>query len=130
MQEICYWVADDGTKFDEEKDCFNYEFKQKIKDIISKDLKLFNENNEEITDCNFDSVYDAFAVQVLTVKGAKFLVKWSEDCEVEAPFDSYDIDNKDEDLLGTWAYDVLERGGWTHLDKFKRKVDELYFALQ
>lgn len=127
---MCYYIADDGTKFEEEKDCFNYEFQQEIKDIIGKDLKLFDKNYKEIKNYTFDSVNDAYAVQVRTIKGAKFFVKWSDDYGVEAPFDLSDIENKDEDLLGVWAFDVLYQGGWIHLDKFKREVDELYFALQ
>lgn len=130
MKEICYYVADDGTKFDEERDCFNYEFKQKTKDIIGKDLKLFDQNYKEITNHTFDSVNDAYAIQVRTIRGAKFFVEWSEDYGVEAPFSLWDIENQNEDLLGVWAFDVLSLGGWTHLDAFKRKVDELYFALQ
>ena len=130
MKKVSYYEADDGTKFEDERECFDYEFKQKIKDIMGKDLKLFNENREEITDCSFESVYDAFAIQVLTIKGAKFLVEWANEYGVESPFDSWDIENKDEDLLGTWVYDAFDRGGWTHLDKFKREVDELYFSLQ
>ena len=130
MKEVCYYLADDGTKFDEEKECLNYEFQQKNKNIIGKDLKLFDDSHKEIANCTFDSIYDAFAVQVRTVESAKFFVEWSEIYGTESPFDLWDIKNKDEDLLGTWVYDALDQEGWMHLDKFKRKVDELYFALQ
>ena len=130
MKEVCYYLADDGTRFETERDCFNYEFEQKMKDKIGKDLKMFDEDYKEITNYTFDSIYDAFAIQVLTIDGAKFLVEWGEEYGIEVPFDSWTINNKDEDLLGAWAYDVLDYGGWTHLDKLKRKVDELYFALQ
>ena len=129
MKTVLYYVADDGTRFDDENECFNYEFEQKLKNVV-EDLKLFDENYKEITNYTFDSIYDAFAVQVLTIEGAKFLVQWAEEQGTEAPFDSWDIENKDEDLLGIWAYEVLGQGGWTHLDKLKRRVDELYFALQ
>lgn len=130
MKEICYYLADDGTKFDTEKECLDYEFEQKMKNIVGKDLRLFDSNRKEITNYTFDSIYDAFAVQVLTIEGAKFLEMWSDEYGAEKPFDSWDIETQDEDLLGTWAYDVFDLGGWTHLDKFKREVDELYFALQ
>ena len=130
MKTVCYYVADDGTKFEEESECFNYEFKQKVKDKIGKDFRLFNEDYEEITDCTLDSIYDAPAIQVFTIEGANFIVEWSKEYGVEPPFDSWDIKNKDEDLLGTWVYDVFGLGDWTHLDLLKRKVDELYFTLQ
>ena len=130
MKEIHYYVADDGTKFNEEKECFNYEFNQKIKGIVNTDLKMFDENYEKITNYTYDSISEAYAIQVLTIKGAEFLVNWADEWGIETPFDSWDIKNKDEDLLGTWVYDALDYGGWTHLDKLKRKVDELYFSLQ
>ena len=130
MKEVSYWLADDGTRFEEERECFEYEFKQKAQTLVGKELKLFNDKREEITDYDFNSIYDAFAVQVLTIEGARFLVDWAYDYGVESPFSHWDIGNQDEDLLGAWVYDAFDRGGWTHLDKFKREIDELYFALQ
>ena len=130
MKEIRYYVADDGTKFDKERECFNYEFTQKIKNMVGKDFKLFDGNYKEIIDCAYDCIYDAFAIQVLTIEGAKFLVEWADDYGTTMPFDNLDIDNEDEELLGTWVYDILGREDWTHLDKFKREVDKLYFTFQ
>lgn len=130
MKTVCYYVADDGTKFDEERDCFNYEFEQKMKGIVGKDLRLFDEKHKEITKYTYDSVYDAFAIQVLTVEGAKFFAMWADDYGTTTPFDAQDVDTQDEDLLGIWVYEAIGLVGWTHLDKFKREVDELYFALQ
>lgn len=128
--KICYYLADDGTKFDTENECLDYEFKRKMKDMVGKDLRLFDSNHKEVTNYTFGSICDAYAIQVLTIKGAKFIVEWSDEYGTEAPFGFLDIETQDEDLLGTWAYDAFDRCGWTHLDKFKRKVDELYFALQ
>lgn len=130
MKEVHYYVAEDGKKFNEEKECIDYEFKQKIKDIVGNGFKLFDEKREEITDYTYDSIYEVFAIQVLTIEGAKFLVQWADDYGTESPFNLQDIENQDEDLLGVWAYDVFHKWGWVHLDKFKREVDELYFALQ
>ena len=130
MKTVCYYVADDGTKFEEESECFNYEFKQKVKDVIGKDFRLFNDELEEIIDCTFESIHNACAIQVLTIEGANFLVEWAEENIDDIPFDAQDVESMDEDLLGTWAYKVLGRKGWIHLDKFKREVDELYFSLQ
>ena len=130
MREVIYYEADDGTRFEEERDCFNYEFKQKIENIVGNGLKMFDANRKEIAEYTYDSIYDAFAIQVLTIEGAKFVVAWADDYKTEAPFDEYDIEDKDEDLLGVWVYDAFGRGGWTHLDKLRRDVDELYFALQ
>ena len=130
MKTVCYYIADDGARFTEEKDCFNYEFEQKIKNIVGKDLKMFGENYKPITKYTFNSIYDAFAVQVLTIEGAKFIVQWADEYGTESPFNSWDIENKDKDLLGVWVYEVFGQDGWVHLDKFKRKIDELYFALQ
>ena len=130
MKTICYYEADDGTKFEKESECFNYEFQLKIKGKIGKDLRLFDSNHKEITKWTFDSVYDAFVIQVLTIEGANFLVKWADEYDVGAPFDAQDVETMDEDLLGTWVYEALGHRQWFHLDKFKREVDELYFALQ
>ena len=30
MQEVRYWLANDGTKFDDEYDCIRYERKKKL----------------------------------------------------------------------------------------------------
>ena len=126
MKEVCYWVADDGTKFEEEKECFNYEWRQKYQKIQNNGLKIFDRSHAEIVDWNFDVVYDVFAVLVSTLEGAKFFVEWSKDYGVEAPFSNYDIEMEDEDLLGIWVYDALDYGGWTHLDKIYKEVNELY----
>ena len=128
MREVCYWEADDGTEFENERDCFNYEFNQKIKDMIGKDLRIFDDKYKEITNCTYESVYNAFGFQVLTIEGAKFLVKWSDGYEM--PFKSWDIKDKGEGLLGIWVYEALGYGGWLHLDEFKREVDGLYALLQ
>ena len=127
MKEVSYWVADDGTKFDEEKDCFNYEWKQKFQKIQNNGLKIFDRSHTEITNWDFDAIYDVFGVLVLTLDAAKFFVKWSDDYGAEAPFSNYDIETQDEDLLGVWVYDALDNGGgWVHLDKLYIQVKDLY----
>ena len=49
MIEICYWVADDGTKFEEEKECFNYEWRQKYQKIKNNGLKILIEVIQKLT---------------------------------------------------------------------------------
>ena len=132
MKEVCYYLADDGTRFETEKECLEYEFKQEIGNVVGEDkeLILFDNNHKKITNCTFNSIYDAVAIRVRTMKGASLVIEWSDDYGVDAPFSEWDIEHKGEELLGTWVYDALDHGGWTHLDKLKRRVDELYIALQ
>ena len=104
MKEVSYWVADDGTKFDEEKDCFNYEWKQKFQKVQNNGLKIFDRSHTEITNWDFDAIYDAFGVLVLTLDAARFFVKWSDDYGAEAPFSNYDISNASETKFHLFRY--------------------------
>ena len=53
MKEIRYWVADDGTKFEYEYDCIQYERKKKIEEF-KDDFILYDSHMDIIPFENAD----------------------------------------------------------------------------
>lgn len=57
MKEITKYIADDGTEFEDEDECLDYERTEKMKTI--KGVKFFFENGKEISDYeNFEDLLD------------------------------------------------------------------------
>ena len=56
MTEVTKYIADDGTEFDDEYDCLEYEFEQNVKDgewtLLDNKLKvLHNDQRRSYKDC-------------------------------------------------------------------------------
>ena len=49
MQEVIKYVADDGTEFEDEADCFDYERKMLFADFFNRGLKTFDSNKQELS---------------------------------------------------------------------------------
>lgn len=112
MQEVRYWLANDGTKFDDEYDCIRYERKKKLENY--KDDFIFYDEQKNIIfpeEANADQI---FIVVIKTPDVAKYVGEWFEDDGCYSPFDGCEIGHE----VGTWVYgDLLEMGGeWVKLE--------------
>lgn len=52
-QEKTYWVADDGRRFSTEEECFAYEKRASIRDVMNKRFFLVPNSYEEKSECWF-----------------------------------------------------------------------------
>lgn len=112
MKEIRYWLANDGTKFDDEYDCIRYERQKKLENC--KDDFIFYDEQKNIIfpeEANADQI---FIVVIKTPDAAKCVGEWFEDDGCYSPFDGCEIGHE----VGTWVYgDLLEMGGeWVKLE--------------
>jgi len=130
MEKVIKFIAYDGKAFENENDCFNYEWEQKIKNVNMKEhLKIYDDNKKEITNWSFDTIEQVVFVHFLTLEGMKFFYDWSNEFEIESPFCPYDLEN--EKWLGFWGWEPFNWwGGWCHLDTIKNNIDELIKELK
>ena len=77
MQEVRYWLANDGTKFNDEYDCIRYERQKKLEKY--KDDFIFYDEQKNIIfpeEANADQI---FIVVIKTPDAAKYVGEWFED---------------------------------------------------
>ena len=120
MKTVLYYLAVDGTRFEDEEECRDYEVKLQLK-RHSKDFKLFNHEREEI---NLNTKYlvpdDVFYIIIKSIEGANTVGEWFRDYGAESPFDEC---GEWLNAVGTWAYnDDYSSQGWYKVEK---KLDEL-----
>lgn len=129
MEKIIKYVAFDGKEFDNEDDCFNYEWSPQITEMMNKHFTLYNQNKEKIEVIKFGDIDKVFFVNIKTLAGLQFFHKWSDDCGVESPF--YEKNYEDESELGIWGWEPFPcLGGWCHLTEMKNSIDELIEELK
>ena len=120
MKEIRFWQADDGTKFDDEYECIEYERKTILKN--HKDDFVFLDCNREaisIEDAKTDNIC------YIIVKNQKYaydIGSWFESDGCPDPFYGFYPN-----VEGTWVWgDILEMGDeWVHLESEIEKLQTL-----
>lgn len=121
MTEIRYWVADDGTKFDEEWDCIQYERKQKIEEY-KEDIKLYRYNLEPIPieQARPDMLS---IIKVNSIMAADCIHEWFTEEGYESPFYGHSL----ESMVGTWVYgELIDEGDeWIKLEDKIEKLQNL-----
>lgn len=129
MEQIIKYVAFDGKEFDDEDDCFNYEWLPKATEMMNEHFTLYDKCKEKIETIHFNDIDGVFFVNIKTLEGLQFFHKWSDDYGVESPFCRGDYE--DESKLGIWGWEPLGwGGGWCHLTKMKNSIDELIEELK
>lgn len=124
MEEIRYWVAEDGKKFDYEDDCIEYERKIMLEEY-KEHFKFFDYNKcpIPIEDATTEKV---FYIIIKTEKGAEVVGEWfkTENC-----FDPFD--EQYDSAIGTWYYSGNERrgDGWYHIEKDMAYLQNLFTEL-
>ena len=124
MKEVIYYQAEDGMKFNSERECLEYEFSKMSKPIDGM-LGLWNGDGEKI-DLRYGTDLDsAWGIRCSSLTAAKFLKDWAEREQCRTPYDNIDLD-RDEVPLGTF---VWFEDGW-HLtseiaDLFNRMGEQM-----
>lgn len=75
MTEIIYYLADDGTRFEDEDECRSYERETKFKDY-KNDLVLFNCEERVIKDV--DRIGEAVTAMIKTAEALEYFEELSE----------------------------------------------------
>lgn len=121
MIEIRYWVADDGTKFDDEYDCIQYERKKKLEEY-KDDFVLYDEQINII----FPEEANTKQVCIIVVKthaAAECISEWFNDEGYCNPFCDCELGQE----IGTWVYgDMIDEGDeWIKLEDKIEKLQNL-----
>lgn len=102
MEHIEYFLANDGTRFDDEEECLDYEFRQMLFPL-KNDLQFFNSKQEPITSADY---LDRICyIIVKTDKALKTMYKI---------FDYYGIISDNIDRPSVYRYD-FDRMKWRNV---------------
>lgn len=73
MQLVQYYLADDGTKFDDEEECLDYEAELRAKSF--KDTAFFLDENGRKLPLNREGFDEAIFMKAITDAAAQFLAE-------------------------------------------------------
>lgn len=112
MKKVEYYVAEDGTKFDNEYDCIQYERKKKIEEHIG-DFVFYDIQKNII----FPEIANTEQVAIIVVKtpeAAECISEWFERDGYYSPFCSCEFGHE----VGTWVCgELVEMGDeWVKLE--------------
>lgn len=99
---ICRYFADDGTEFDNEEECLEYEKEQELNSLESP--YMWDENGNPT-----DDVARAYYVKTTKEAQSKAFYLMSKDIELSYPNDLYKCNEKEEKSfnIGSWGYDDI-----------------------
>ena len=124
MIEICYYQADDGTKFDDRWDCIEYERKKQLEEC--KDDFVFLDYHKEKLAFEDVTTESVSYIIIKTNRAAEVVGNWFNDDNCFDPFCGIY-----EECVGTWVYGELIGKGdeWIKLEleieQLKTLVEEL-----
>ena len=101
MEKVEYWRANDGTEFDTEKECYEYEHQY---DELSKKVTLLRDFNHPLQRTgNFATDYEICQVMIIPDdETAEEILDFATEHGVESPFDRF---NGLPVVGGTYYYD-------------------------
>lgn len=103
MREVIYYEANDGTRFEDEWECVQYEFDKGFEPIVEM-LKLWDGYGAKKKITHRTNLNDAYAIYCSSITAAIFLKEWGERDGVATPYDKIDIKGGDEVPLGTFIW--------------------------
>ena len=103
MKEVIYYEANDGKRFDNERDCAEYEFSKGFEPIAEM-LMLWDGDGDKMKITHRTNLDNAWAIYCSSITAAIFLKEWGEKDEVRTPYTTIDIDNGAEIPLGTFIW--------------------------
>ena len=111
MKEICYYVADDGKKFDDRWECIEYERRVNL-EKHKNEFQFFNYRKEPIP-IEEATTEDVTYIVVKSEECATAIGEWFKSDGCEDPFEGVCCE-----CVGTWVYgDVIDRGSeWLKLE--------------
>lgn len=117
--EIIY-IADDGTKFDDEDECLAHERKLRMRQAnFAQNVRLFSKDKEEFLFIDGDDYERAFFMEILTDEAAAFLEEWMQD-----EYNNSIFDNKTIPAAGRFYYDELT-DAWVNVEELWRKYEDI-----
>lgn len=119
MREITIWEADDGTKFDDEYECAEYEFAQQVKKH-RKCFGLLGSQYNLLDPAKPESYEDAYFIYLPNSESAKILRNLYCNNSVLSVYVPDFLNDWNVDA-GLWAYDDNDNN-WYHLGN---KIAEL-----
>ena len=124
MEKIVKYVAFDGTEFDYEEDCVDYEFEEKAKEYLEC-FALYDCERKPVKFCADSRVLDHTCyIIVKDEKAVPFLDDWMIDygCRhtIGKSANREDIENR----VGLWMWDEIEET-WVHWETEIARMREL-----
>ena len=126
MEVITKYLADDGTEFEFEDECLEYELKEKIKDIYG--FKAYDRNGQEIHSFDYDDLDDFITdMMFLKITDVKGWEEFLDICDEERVYLLDGVDDigekglfffdEDHDYWTSWDYE------YEKLRNIRRKMD-------
>ena len=120
MTEIRYWIAEDGTKFEDEWECIEYERKIKLEKY--KDDFVFLDHRKDIIPIEEVTTAEVIYIIVKNDRCAETIGEWFTSDACVDPFEGVY-----EHCVGTWVYgEVIDKGDeWIKLELEIEKLKTL-----
>lgn len=103
MREVIYYEANDGTKFANEHECFEYEFGKGF-ELIAEMLRMWDGDGDKIRITHRTNLDLAYAIHCSSIPAAIFLKEWGERDGVRTPYDDIDLKCCAEIPLGDFVW--------------------------
>lgn len=117
--EIIY-IADDGTKFDDEDECLAHERKIRMRKAnFAENIRLFSKDKEEFIFIDGDDYERAFFMEILTDEAAAMLEEW-----VREEYNSYMFNNKTIPTAGRFYFDETN-DEWVNVEELRQKYESI-----
>lgn len=123
MKEVCYYVAEDGKKFEDMYDCINYE-RQKMLEEVRDEFVFLDGCRKPI------AIEDAKArdVEYIIIKTDRAAEIIGQIFDADGCYDPFD--GVYEDCVGTWVYGILDKAyEWTKLELAIEQLQTLAWEL-
>jgi hypothetical protein len=120
MKEICYYLADDGKKFDDRWECIEYERRVNLEK--HKDEFQFFDYHKKPIPIEEATTEDVMFIVVKSDNCAEVIGDWFNSDGCEDPFDGVYCE-----CVGTWVYgDIIDKGDeWFKLELEIEKMQTL-----
>ena len=124
MEKIVKYVAFDGTEFDYEEDCANYELETKAKEYIEY-FTLYDYDRKPIKFCTDDQILgDVFYIVIKDEKAFSFPDDWMIDCGCYSTIGRSAYKQNIKNYVGLWMWDK-QKEDWKHWETEMSKMREL-----
>ena len=122
MKEVCYYLADDGKRFDDRWECIEYEKRTALE--AHKDEFVFLDVGKNVIPIEQATTEEVIYIIVKNAKCAEAIGEWFESDSCQNPFDGFYYE-----VEGTWVYgDILNEGSdeWLNLELEIEKLQTLH----
>ena len=114
------YIADDGTKFDDEDECLAHERKIRMRKAnFAENIRLFSRDKEEFIFIDGDDYERAFFMEILTDEAAAMLEEW-----VREEYNSYMFNNKTIPTAGRFYFDETN-DEWVNVEELRQKYEDI-----